>query len=109
MKHNFNFQENSKINPFDVPDGYFESFTEIMERKITPKKIPLYQKTMPYLYAAAMFLFIFIMGTIFVNNHLTKTPQSDYQPVIAYDEGINQMLMEEISEDAIIDYILNTN
>ena len=105
MKTNFNFEEKSKINPFEVPGGYFEDFAQRIEQKIVPKKIPLWTKTKPYMYAAAVFAAIFTIGTIFINNSSTLNI-SENQPVIAYDEITNQMLLEELSEDAMIDYIL---
>jgi hypothetical protein len=109
MKTNFNFEEKSKINPFAVPDGYFEEFAQKMERQIekknTPKRISFAEWTKPLLYAAAAILAIFTIGTIFVNN-LSKPNIFENQPVIAYDEATNQMLLEELSEDDMIEYIL---
>jgi len=91
MKTNFNFEEKSKINPFEVPNGYFENFAQRIERQIevkhTPKVVSFAQWTKPLLYAAAAVLAIFITGTFFV-------------------EVTNQMLLEELSEDDMIDYIL---
>jgi len=108
MKTNFNFEEKSKINPFAVPDGYFEEFAQRMEQQIelknAPKVVSFAQWTKPLLYAAAAVLVILI-GTFFVNN-LSTTNISENQPVMAYDEMTNQMLLEELSEDAMIDYIL---
>ena len=106
MKTNFNFEEKSKINPFEVPDGYFEEFAQRMERQITPKSIPFMKRTRTYLYAAAMILAIFTIGTIFVNQYSGNNNTSENQPVMAYDETTNQMLLEEISEEAMIDYII---
>jgi len=104
MKANFNFEEKSKINPFEVPDGYFENFVQRIEQQIevkqTAKIVSFAQWTKPLLAAAAV-LTIFIMGTFFVMNYT-----SENQPAVAYDETTNQMLLEELSEDAMIDYII---
>lgn len=109
MKANFNFEEKSKINPFEVPNGYFEEFALKIEQQIQPKIMPMrvsfMERTKPFLYAAAMILAIFTIGTVFMNNFL-KSNISENQPVAAYDEASDQMFLEELSEDAMIDYIL---
>ncbi|MDR0828549.1 MAG: hypothetical protein LBN95_00345 [Prevotellaceae bacterium] len=103
MTNKFSLENNSPSNPFDVPDGYFESFALKIEQQITPRKIPLWQKTRPYLYAAAMFALVFTMGTIFVKN---TDITADKTPVIAYDENTNELMLEGIDEDVLIDQIL---
>ena len=109
MKTNFNFEEKSKINPFEAPNGYFEEFAQKMEQQIevkhTPKVVSFAQWTKPLLYAAAAVVAIFVIGNFFINN--SSIPNiSENQLVIAYDEVTDQMLLEELSEDAMIDYIL---
>jgi len=109
MNTNFNFEEKSKINPFAVPDGYFESFAQKIEQQIeekhTSKVVSFAQWTKPLLYAAAAVLAVFVIGTYFVPN--SSTPNIlENQPVVAYDEVTNQMLLEELSEDDMIEYIL---
>ena len=106
MKNNFNFENKSEINPFEVPNGYFEEFAKKIEQQITPKSIPFMKRSKQYLYAAAMILAIFTIGTIFINQYLSDNNTLDNQPVVAYDETTNQMFLEEISEEAMIDYII---
>ncbi|MDR1544140.1 MAG: hypothetical protein LBS50_07005 [Prevotellaceae bacterium] len=104
MSHNFNFDSASPIIPFQVPDGYFEDFVVRMEQKINPVpvKIPLWQKTKPYFYAAAMFASIIVMGTLFVKKDSTKIlPQT-----AVYDEATDEIMLETIDENVIIDYLL---
>ena len=109
MKANFNFEGKSKINPFEVPNGYFENFAQRMEQQINkknaPKRLSFAEWTKPLLYAAAAVLAIFVVGTVFINNP-SKQNISKNQPAMAYDEATGQMLLEELSEDAMIDYIL---
>ena len=109
MTTNFNFEEKSKINPFEVPNGYFEEFAQRIEQQIevknNPKRVSFAEWTKPLLYAAAAVLAIFAIGTVFVNNSSTSNIFED-KPVIAYDETTNQTLLEELSEDDIIEYIL---
>ncbi|MDR0743342.1 MAG: hypothetical protein LBF05_03170 [Tannerella sp.] len=61
-------------NPFRVPEGYFESFTENMMNRLPekpieePKVIFIYDRVKPWLYMAAAFV-----GVILLFNVLNKT------------------------------------
>jgi len=109
MKPNFNFEKKSEINPFEVPSGYFENFAQKIEQQIEKKstfvRISFVERARPFLYAAAMIVVIFTVGTIFMTN-LSKHSAPTNQTVVAYDEDTNQIMLDDISEDAMIDYIL---
>jgi hypothetical protein len=74
METNDKLNELKGRNPFRVPDGYFEGFTEDMmsllpEKKIEePKVISIYDRVKPWLYMAAAFV-----GIILLFNVLNKT------------------------------------
>jgi len=78
--------ENNKLdelrdrNPFRVPEGYFESFTEDLMKRlpekdgavvqseeplIEPKKVSLYDRVKPLLYMAAAFVGVMLFFNIF--------------------------------------------
>ncbi len=62
-----------KINPFKVPEGYFEwvqetILSQLPEREIRePQVISLWEKIKPWAYMAAMFTGIMLMVNIFVD------------------------------------------
>ena len=70
-KENINFDELMSRQPFRVPEGYFEGFTDdFMSRlpeKCVPeaKKISLYDRVKPWLYMAAMFAGVIILFNIY--------------------------------------------
>ncbi len=63
--------EVGKTNPFKVPEGYFERFSEdlisqLPERTVEePKELTLWEKLKPWTYMAAMFLGIMLIFKIF--------------------------------------------
>jgi len=72
-----------KVNPFRVPEGYFENFTNgIMsqlpdvDRKETIK-VNLWHRARPWLYIAAMLTGIFLMTKVFVGSP-TQSPLKSY-------------------------------
>jgi hypothetical protein len=76
MDTNNKLDELKERNPFRVPDGYFESFTENMMRRLPektvdePKGISIYDRVKPWLYMAAAFA-----GIILLFNVLNKTTE----------------------------------
>lgn len=74
MDINNKLDELKERNPFRVPDGYFENFTENMMSRLPekpvkePKVISIYDRVKPWLYMAAAFV-----GLIILFNVLNKT------------------------------------
>jgi hypothetical protein len=68
---NRKLNEIGKTNPFKVPEGYFERFSEglmsqLPERTVEePKVLGLWEKVRPWVYMAAMFGGIMLMFEIF--------------------------------------------
>jgi hypothetical protein len=67
MKNNKNIliEGISKELPFSVPENYFEQFALQMEDRIGFKKSIIRKALRPWMYIAAMFIGIMIMGQIF--------------------------------------------
>lgn len=63
MKRSSNIDELGKKNPFIVPEGYFEHFSEELMQKlpaqeesaVEPQRITLWMRVRPWVYMAAMF------------------------------------------------------
>ncbi|GHS90872.1 hypothetical protein FACS1894203_0570 [Bacteroidia bacterium] len=68
---NSKLNEAGKTNPFKVPEGYFERFSEnlmsqLPERTVEePKMLSLWERMRPWTYMAAMFVGIMLMFKIF--------------------------------------------
>lgn len=70
-------------NPFNVPDNYFEDFTQNLMDRLPEKEpmppmqeITLWQRVKPWIYMAAMFCGIMLSVRVFVGE-----PQKDEFPV----------------------------
>lgn len=82
-------------NPFKVPEGYFEGFTqELMDRLPEKEMIPemqeptLWQRVKPWIYMTAMFCGIMLSVRVIVGN-----PQKDEF------SSINDMEMSDVSDE----------
>lgn len=92
-------------NPFKVPEGYFEGFTqELMDRLPEKEMIPemqeptLWQRVKPWIYMTAMFCGIMLSVKIFVGN-----PSKDEFPAISQTEVEN---LPDEDLEIIIDRIM---
>ncbi len=107
MNHNFDFEKQSPVNPFNVPDGYFENFAAKMEALTTPKKLSFAQRYRTYIYAAAVALLLITVGTFFFVSEDNKPQQQIAESKVSeYDEALKDILIEETTQDMVIDYIL---
>jgi len=63
-----------KVDPFKVPEGYFENFTNGIMSQLPDVEhedsinINLWQRVRPWVYMAAMFMGIFLMIRLFVDS-----------------------------------------
>ncbi len=84
-----------KANPFRVPAGYFENFSENLMSQLPEKEnkesqvISLWERVRPWMYMAAMFAGIVLMVNIFVSHP---------EPVGIFSEDVNEISIDEIDE-----------
>ncbi|GHT63219.1 hypothetical protein AGMMS50239_18720 [Bacteroidia bacterium] len=90
----------AKIDPFRVPEGYFEGFiADIMlklpERPVeNPKVISLWERVKPWVYMAAMFAGIALMLNLFAKN-----PNNGQDSVSTYaSQGLNLTSSNDIED-----------
>ena len=107
---------NLKEMPFSLPEGYMESLRK--ELKTTPqrntKKIPIFNRIIPYVSLAAAFAMIVTIGGFI----LEKTTQQhlSYEDYIVFSDDMTNTLLydtdelyaDALSDDDIIEYLIYT-
>lgn len=105
-----------KNNPYSVPAGYFGEFKAQARKYAEPTKVVrvnFWAKLVPYAGIAAMFLFVLVLGKVFVNNDqdtssLSAEQVESYEDFLMFSD-INseipvQYLAEEMSAEEAIDH-----
>ena len=99
-------------NPFRVPDGYFESFTEdFMSRlpdkpEVKSEKIPLVVRIKPLLYMAAAFVGLMIFFNVFNKTIGVSSDKKGEMVVDVVPPETSYDMMDEAGEDAeFMEYI----
>ena len=95
-------------NPFTVPEGYFERFTEqlmekLPEREAQPApKLTLWTRVKPWVYMAAMFCGLMLSGRMFVGEKQSQSPAAASEttdftevPDEYIDPIVNQTMMDD--------------
>ena len=118
-------KENNKLDelmnrqPFRVPEGYFEGFTDdfisrLPEKSVSEaKKISLYDRVKPWLYMAALFVGAIIIFNIYnssntsadANNGMAKTTNVTETDDAEFLEYIEDMYTDKYALSYIDDYM----
>ena len=104
-----------KVNPFKVPEGYFENFTNSIMSQLPdidqkePIKINLWHRVRPWVYMAAMIAGVAFMINLFVGSPtqtlsksyssggLNLTSSSDIEDFYSfYEEGLARIAYDEM-------------
>jgi hypothetical protein len=119
MKTNFNDLDNiDKSNPFRVPDNYFAQFNEDIMYKlpvknkpvIQAKKITLWSKARPWVYAAALFALMFVGIQFYkysVNTRINSKHATSSQSLMSNGNIDKYWSTVNISEDEFYQYLEN--
>jgi len=118
--------ENNKLdelrdrNPFRVPEGYFESFTEDLMKRlpekdgavvqseeplIEPKKVSLYDRVKPLLYMAAAFVGVMLFFNIFYKTNDDATNGKGGVFVKNVSSTSSDILLEADENAEFLEYI----
>ena len=87
-----NLDKIGKVNPFKVPTGYFENFSDKMIAQLPekeakePQVVSFWERMKPWVYMAAMFTGIMLMVNIFVDNRQSPGILSEDVKSISIDE-----------------------
>jgi len=101
MKNNKNIliDEISKELPFGVPENYFNQFALQIEEQIGYKRSIIRNVLKPWMYMAAMFVGILIMGEVFytVNQNNTTRNTENYETYV----------LSQVDETMLVDAYMN--
>jgi hypothetical protein len=101
MKNNKNIltEEISKELPFTVPENYFDQFALQMEEQIGYKKSIIRKTFKTWMYMAAMFVGILIMGQVFytVNKNNVARNTENYETYV----------LSQVDESSLADFYVN--
>ena len=84
-----------KVNPFKVPVGYFENFSDSIMSQLPEKEnkkslvVSLWERMKPWVYMAAMFVGIMLMVNIFVHKP---------NPVKIFSENVDNISIAVIDD-----------
>lgn len=100
MKNNkITIEEISKELPFKVPENYFEQFALQIDEQIGFKKSFVQRVIRPWMYMAAMFVGILILGQVFYTinqNNITRNT-----------ENYEAYVLSQVDENSLTDFYVS--
>jgi hypothetical protein len=100
-KNTYKFDEMEPKLPFTVPENYFEDFAARMEEQLTPRSVTVKRMMKPWLYMAAMFVGLLVIGNILLQVHRTNTLEQDEQYEAYVLSQLDQSLYYEYYFDEV--------
>ena len=95
-KKHISLEEIGKDLPFKTPENYFEDFANRMEAQIVVKPLPLRKTLTPWLYMAAMFVGLFVVGQIIFTVFQSSSVKNE--------DSYESYVLSQVDETAMIDY-----
>ena len=94
---NISFEEIDKELPFSVPENYFNDFAAQIDKQTGYKK-PFIRFVRPWMYAAAMFIGIVVVGEVFYSSNRQRNLTAD---------NYETYVMAQVDESSVVDYYVN--
>jgi hypothetical protein len=114
IKDKYTLEELRDRDPFRVPEGYFEGFTEtlmsrIPEKKPLAEKISLYTRVKPWLYMAAAFTGILVLFNVIrqPDNASQFDNLTNNEPIVITVPDEDEEFMEYIEDMYVDKYALS--
>jgi len=82
--------------PFAVPEHYFEDFAAMMDAHIAAQEVTVRKVIRPWMYLAAMFVGLFLVGNVFYYLHQNKN--------LLNEELYEMYVMSQVDEAIFFDY-----
>lgn len=86
-------------NPFKVPENYFENFAVQINAKTAPRKTTSIKRIKSWMYAAAVFAGIIVLGTVYYSNKQKEK--------YAYAENYESYVLSQVDESSMMDYYID--
>jgi len=97
-KH-ISLDEIGKELPFEVPSNYFEQFAVQMDEQIDFKPVTVRKLLKPWMYMAAMFVGILLLGQVFYNIYQNNTTKNA--------ENYELYVLSQVDETVLMDYYVD--
>ncbi len=101
MKNNkhISLDEIGKDLPFSVPENYFNNFALQLEQQIGINRPPVFKIIKPWMYMAAMFVGLFVLGQVFytIYDNNATINQDNYESYV----------LSQVDETALMDYYVD--
>jgi len=97
-KH-ISLEEIGKELPFSVPENYFDQFASKLEEQIGLKHTPDRKIMKPWMYMAAMFVGVLMMGQVFYTIYQNNTTRNA--------ENYESYVLSQVDETAMLDYYVD--
>ncbi|HEY5593148.1 MAG TPA: hypothetical protein VIK55_19290 [Paludibacter sp.] len=97
-KH-ISLEEIGKELPFSVPENYFEQFASQLEEQIGYKNVSIRRLLKPWMYMAAMFVGILMMGQVFYTVYQNNTVKNA--------DNYESYVLSQVDETALMDYYVD--
>jgi hypothetical protein len=97
-KQNILLEDIGKELPFTVPSDYFDQFALQMDRQIGHRN-HYYRILKPWMYIAAVFAGIFIIGGIYYSEK--------QQNIAKNNENYESYVLSQVDEASVMDYYVN--
>ncbi len=118
-KEDYLLSKCGRENPFKVPEGYFDQFTDDLMAKLpertfdeeAPRKVTLWDKVKPVVYLAAMFAGIAAMFAV-AEDFMQSGDETEAKTELVATGGSMATADETAADDAAIDYcnyVMNEN
>lgn len=108
QEHDILQSEDLKKMPYKVPEGYFETLKAEARKTTEPQyvHVNIWARIAPYAAIAAMFLFIFTLGQLFIQKeHATAIQTEDIEVVASTSEIEDYLVFNHEITDISMYYI----
>ncbi|MEI7504971.1 MAG: hypothetical protein WCJ61_16985 [Paludibacter sp.] len=101
MKNNkhISLDEIGKELPFSVPDNYFNQFANHMDEQIGYKLVKANRFLKPWMYMAAMFVGVLLMGQVLYTVYQNNTSKNA--------ENYELYVLSQVDETSLMDYYVD--
>lgn len=86
--------------PYQVPENYFDSFALEMDARIGATRVSMKKMFAPWMYMAAMFVGLLLLGNVFLSVYKTNKAQNQ--------EMYELYVMSQLDDSVLMDYYYNT-